>query len=295
MLFLNWTSSSDPGVPTKAEVAQGAHWNLWRTRQPPFKAFEEGSQVVLVDTWPTGGRMTWLVRAKDVVAGPYATKDEGVRLIARGLKIKRAEVRDHDYTTGRPDAGYVLAWNYVPLKRLDLPRPPGMRFQQNGWLSVDDPSVLKGWGLDAATPTPTPMTKTLPSGQGRLKLEERLAVETRAMVLAADWCRQNGWPLVTDVSTTRSWDLEARQKTTSAPVFVEVKGTTGPKRVVEVTSGEVKHAQANPDRTVLVIVTDIRLKKGDMPVASGGKLSVIHPWSPEATALKPTRYRWSPD
>ena len=36
MYFLNWTSDADPGMPTRAEIAEGTHWNLWRLRQVPF-------------------------------------------------------------------------------------------------------------------------------------------------------------------------------------------------------------------------------------------------------------------
>lgn len=109
---------------------------------------------------------------------------------------------------------------------------------------------------------------------------------------AEDWCRQNGWSIVEDVSRRSSWDLEARKRRNGRPLFVEVKGTTGRKLEVEVTEGEVRHARANPRDTVLIVVTDIVLKRGKQPGASGGKLHSVYPWSPEDSELRPTRYRW---
>lgn len=294
MLFLNWTSSSDPGIPTRAEVAGASHWNLWRIRQPPFKDLADGSEVVLVDTWPGGGRLTWQVRAQNVVASDYSSKADAVRQIASALGLRSADVRTHDYTQRGPDAGVLLAWSYRPVRRLDLPRPPDMRFRPNGWLREDDPGTLRRWGLSkgqtASRKEAAP--RRSPIGQGRLDVAERFAVEAHAMDRAEDWCRQNGWPIVEDVSRRSSWDLEARKRRNGRPLFVEVKGTTGRKLEVEVTEGEVRHARANPRDTVLIVVTDIVLKRGKQPGASGGKLHSVYPWSPEDNELRPTRYRW---
>jgi hypothetical protein len=115
------------------------------------------------------------------------------------------------------------------------------------------------------------------------------------MARAEEWCRKSGWSVVEDVSRRSSWDLEARKRRGAKPLFVEVKGTTGKKLEVEVTAAEVRHARANPSDTALVVVTEIALKKGPQPLATGGKLHVIQPWSPDAAELTPTRYRWKAD
>lgn len=295
MLFLNWTNTSDPGMPTRAEVADGFHWNLWKTRQVPFADLSDGAEIVLVDSWPSGGRLTWVVRAKDVVASPYATKDEAVRLVARGLGLQRSVVRSHGYTAGRPDAGYVLAWSPRPVRRLDLPRPDDMTFLRNGWLRVDDPVVLRRWGLAGGQPAAAqPRPRRSPIGHGRLGVAERVAVEDHAMRRAEAWCRQHGWPIVEDVSRQSSWDLEARKRKGGRVLFVEVKGTTGSKVDVEVTAAEVRHARMHPGDTVLIVITEIRLKRGAHPTASGGRIHVVNPWDPTDSELTTTRYRWRP-
>lgn len=293
MLFLNWTSPSDPGMPTRGEVADSSHWNLWRVRQPPFNDLADGDDVVLVDTWPGGGRMTWQVRSTNVVASSYGSKPDAGRQIARALGLTPAQVRKSDYTVRGPDVGYLLAWSYRPVRRLNLPRPVDMKFRPNGWLRIDDPSTLRRWGIVATAPrmNQRPPARS-PIGQGRLGLAERLAVEAHAMARAEEWCRKSGWPVVEDVSRRSSWDLEARKRRGAKPLFVEVKGTTGKKLEVEVTAAEVRHAQGNPADTVLLVVTEILLKKGPSPTASGGTVHAIHPWSPEASELTATRYRW---
>lgn len=280
-------------MPTRGEVADSSHWNLWRVRQPPFNDLADGDDVVLVDSWSGGGRMTWQVRATNVVASDYGSKQDAVRQIARALGLTPAQVRKSEYTARGPDVGYLLAWSCRPMRRLDLPRPADMRFRPNGSLRIDDPARLRRWGLaptDAALNQRPPARS--PVGQGRLGLAERLAVEAHAMARAEEWCRKSGWRLVDDVSRRSSWDLGARRRRGAKPLFVEVKGTTGRELEVEVTAAEVRHAQANPADTVLVIVTEILLTKGSPPKASGGKVHAIHPWSPDASELAPTRYRW---
>ena len=292
MYFLNWTSDADPGMPTRAEVAEGTHWNLWRLRQVPFNELADGSDVVLVDTWPGGGRLSWQVKATHVVAEPYGSKAAVVNRIASGLSLPASEVRRNGYTLKGPDAGYVLAWRYRPVRRLAIPRPPDLRFRPNGWLRVDDPAVLRRWGIDAATNAAAVARRKSPIGQGRLSHDERVAVEARAMSVATDWCRSHGWPLVEDVSARSSWDLEARSKPSRPPLYVEVKGTTGKHATVEVTAAEVRHARENPLDTALIVVTNIALTRGATPTASGGQTHVWHPWTPNDAELTATMYRW---
>jgi hypothetical protein len=134
-----------------------------------------------------------------------------------------------------------------------------------------------------------------PLGQGRLKLAERLAVEERAMQLASKWCKGNGWPIVKDVRHHVPWDLEARKRTNGAPLFVEVKGSTGEAITVEVTVAEVRHAQAHPKATALVVVSDITLKRSkNGPIASGGRVQPRFPWVPSQSELSPVLFRWKP-
>lgn len=297
MLFLNEAFAADPGMPSRSEVASWSHWNLWRTRQQPFKELADGSEVVLVHSWPGGGRLAWQIAAADVVSASYASKSDAVKQISSALGLTSRQVQEHEYTARGPDSGFVLVWSYRPVRRLDLPRPSDVRFRPNGWLKEDDPAILQRWGV--SKPRPAQGTKRpgrrSPAGQGRLGLPERVAVEEHSMRLATDWCRSKGWRVVEDVSKTSSWDLEARKRRGGRALFVEVKGTTGKRPQVELTAAEVGHAWGHPDDTALVVVTEIVLGRDvSGPVASGGKVQAWCPWSPTESELAVTMYRWRP-
>lgn len=292
MYFLNTGFQADPGMPPRSEVADECHWNLWRVRQQPFKELTDGSRIVLVHSWPGDGRLTWQVTARDVVTAAYTSKAEAQQLIGTALGISSRDLRQNEYTAQGPDKGFLLALRYGSPRRLNLPRPADMHFRPNGWLTVEDPAILKQWGLAGESAASTTQ-KQAAKGQGRLGPAESRAVEKHAMKLAEDWCRSNGWPLVKDVSSG-SWDLEARKRPSGPPLFVEVKGLTGKLPVIEVTVAEVEHALKHPADTMLIVVTNITLHRGIAPTASGGDLHVWNPWSPIKTELRTTVYRWRP-
>jgi hypothetical protein len=148
MLFLSHGRYyADPGMPTKQEVGGGCHWNLWQVRMPPFKELGDGMHVVLVDSWPGGGRLTWEIETRRVVVAPYSSKAAVVRMISKAVGLPEREVSTHPYTRSHPASGYVLAFGYRPIRRIARPRPKDLRLRQHGWLQVDDVAVLRRWGL----------------------------------------------------------------------------------------------------------------------------------------------------
>src|SRR5437588_10638244 len=271
MLFHNRAHRTDPGMPTRATV-DDTWWSLWRTRQPPFRDLVDGTRIVLVDSWRDGGRLTWEVQATNVLTTAYASKSEAVGLVAKNFGYTRNDVRSETYTAEKlrtgPDTGYVLAWACKPVRRLALPRPPTMHFRRNGWLTESSASVLSVWGIGNGS---TPSSHSTPKGQGRLSTLEKHAVDMRAMQLAKQWCRKNGWPIVDDVSGQKSWDLEARKRRNGQVLYVEVKGTIGSKPEVEVTRAEVEHALSYPSSTALVVFTDIALDRTTNPPTASGE------------------------
>jgi hypothetical protein len=243
--------------------------------------------------------MTWEVEARTVQKRAYTSKTEAARVIARVLGLDYRYVHDHEYTVNGPPSGYLLAFDFLPVRRLDLWRPLDLRFRPNGWLSVEDPAALARWGVvTSGVSTMSAGDEAAPDrgiAQGRLPVAQRLAVEQRAMEEATKWCRDNGWFHVDDVSHRKSWDLEARKSKTAKPLFVEVKGTTSSSTKVDVTAAEVRHADDKPRNTALVVVTDITLHDvAGKPRAKGGRLHVWYPWEPRKEELRPIVYRWTP-
>jgi len=129
--FLNTAYDSDPGMPTRAELADLRHWNLGRCGSTPTYV-QRGISRHIRGFMPGGGRMTWGDRGKPVEKRAYTSKTNATRVIARVLRLDYSFVRDHEYTVSGPSR---------ILDRLRLPtRSSGstcrghfdLRFRPNG-------------------------------------------------------------------------------------------------------------------------------------------------------------------
>lgn len=119
---------------------------------------------------------------------------------------------------------------------------------------------------------------------------ERKAVECRAMALAEQWLRGNGY-LPKDTSANRPYDFEATRG--DETLLVEVKGTTSDAAdAIAMTHGEVELHRNKKGQTALMIVTGIRLQTGpNNPTATGGTLETHIGWDIDAWTLQPTAFR----
>ena len=296
MLFHNNPHPFDPGFPSSSEVKAECEWNLWKRAQPPSFLLVDGLEVVLVDSWPGGSRLTWLVKTEDVLSEPYVTKKAAITRLSQHFGLTSSSVRSNPYTLAKADGpGHLIAWRGSPLKKLNAARPPDFKFRPNGWLQIEDPLVLQRLGLSGGQ-TRTVTTSGRRGGQGRLDQASKKAVELQAVAVAADWCHSQGWTDIADVGDSKSWDLEARKPGTKAWWFIEVKGTTGSRISVVVTDGEVKAAHRHGPRSVLVVVRDIELEVDSQgrPAAKGGMPEIYKPWGPLPAELKNTQYVWEP-
>lgn len=128
--------------------------------------------------------------------------------------------------------------------------------------------------------------------RARLKMtaEERKAIENRAVSLVTVSLESHGYR-VRDVGATESYDLDAKRG--SDRLFVEVKGTTSPGIEVVLTKNEVAlHLREHPNN-MLAVVSNIHLdNSGMIPIASGGDLRLISPWSIEPASLTPLSYTY---
>lgn len=92
---------------------------------------------------------------------------------------------------------------------------------------------------------------------------------------------------VTDVGLKKSWDITAING--DREVHIEVKGSSGTRDAVDLTDGEVRHAEANTE-TVLVVVDQIEVGNGNK--CSGGRVRIWRDWVPVRGVLVPTAYRY---
>lgn len=123
-----------------------------------------------------------------------------------------------------------------------------------------------------------------------LTAKERKAVELRAMALAEQWLRDNGYK-PKDTSANKPYDFEAKRG--DYTIFVEVKGTTSDAaNAINMTHGEVDLHRNNKGQTALLIVTGIRLQEeASNPMATGGTLEPHIGWDIDAWSVQPTAFR----
>jgi len=131
-------------------------------------------------------------------------------------------------------------------------------------------------------------------GQGlRQTAAERVAIERRAVAVAAEYLTAEGYEVV-DVGATESYDLDARRG--EQHLYVEVKGTTtvwtNGSEILLTRKEVALHLREYPNN-MLLIVSRIALDRSiTPPSASGGELRVIQPWRLVEANLTPVTYRY---
>ncbi len=246
---------------------------------------EDGARVLLLQSWPGGGRFSHLVQARDVLKEHCTTWQDAVDTLVRWSGLSEDEVREEPYTAAREGDGplHLIAWRAEPLFELDLPRPPGLALRRNGWavLSEDE---LEALGLDDA----------LVANEPALEACRQRAVELYAVGLALAWCAEQGWDDARHVGDDGlPWDIEAVDHHCRTR-FVEVKGTSGPGQRLTVTRNEVEAAREHGDLHALAHVGDIRTVRDEGGwTCSDGELTVHDPWRPRAAELREETFSWT--
>jgi hypothetical protein len=113
---------------------------------------------------------------------------------------------------------------------------------------------------------------------------ERHAVETvLALYSKVDY-------RVEDVGDFESWDITASRG--AEEIHIEVKGSAGTREGVDLTDGEVRHAEYHqPTHLVVVDCIDwIRTEAGIK--CNGGRIRTWSNWAPARSTLIPTAYRY---
>ena len=128
-------------------------------------------------------------------------------------------------------------------------------------------------------------------GQGRLADPiVRKAIEMRAVHIAKQYYSSDGFN-VEDTGSFESFDLRCIKD--GYELRVEVKGTTGGGRSIQLTTNEVEHAKANLTRVDLFIVSSIEvLSTPSGPQALGGITYRIENWIPADEHLQPATYTY---
>jgi hypothetical protein len=128
------------------------------------------------------------------------------------------------------------------------------------------------------------------SGQGRgLTAAERKAVEMRAMTVARTELSRRHFSNIEDHSASNPYDFRATSG--GADFYIEVKGTTSSTgESILLTRGERDFHHEHSGQTILVVVYDIDLVRGDAAVATGGTVLFFAPWDFSQWSFEPTAY-----
>ncbi|WP_216587009.1 protein NO VEIN domain-containing protein [Streptomyces brasiliscabiei] len=124
------------------------------------------------------------------------------------------------------------------------------------------------------------------TGYGRQQdARRRRAVERYAMDQVLDHYRSMGYE-VEDVGDRSPWDITARKNGTET--HIEVKGSTTSREAIDLTEGEVRHAE---DVNTCLVVID-RITLDDDLRCHGGRRRTWADWTPAREDLVPTAYRY---
>ncbi|WP_164492317.1 DUF3883 domain-containing protein [Streptomyces nigra] len=134
--------------------------------------------------------------------------------------------------------------------------------------------------------TSSPLRSPESTGYGRQRdAERRRAVERYAMDLVLGHYRSLGYE-VEDVGDHSPWDITVRKD--GAESHIEVKGSTTTREAIDLTEGEVRHAEGLP--TCLIVVDQIELD-ADLR-CRGGRWRTWVDWTPSREELVATAYRY---
>jgi hypothetical protein len=117
-------------------------------------------------------------------------------------------------------------------------------------------------------------------------VERRRAVERYAVRLVMDHLEELGYD-VEDVGAVCPWDVTARRG--HRKLHVEVKGSAIDREAVDLTEGEVRHAE-DVEGTMLIVVDQIELS-ADLH-CSGGRWRYWPNWRADREQLVATAYRY---
>jgi len=153
------------------EMADELWFNMWQRKLWPYQELVPSDLLYWYES--PSKRIVWRTRVAAVDRFSYASKREA----ARGLKERFGDFDEgQPYYVRAPEQGFCLAWKVDPLQRLNLAKPRGFRFPQQGWLRIDD-ETAKAWLQQEATADDATLDEIIPSGT----LFERLQQLNEAM------------------------------------------------------------------------------------------------------------------
>lgn len=133
-------------LPTSdAEMADGPWFNMWSKQYWPINELNAGAVLYWYESQEKS--IVWKTIVEDVYRFSYNSKDEAKIKLSRRF----GEIDDkQSYYIKAPSQGFCLSFKVKSLQRLNLPKPGGFKFPQQGWLSGDDKTAQKWLEMEIA-------------------------------------------------------------------------------------------------------------------------------------------------
>lgn len=125
---------------SREEMNEGYWFNMWQRQLWPYRELFRGD--VLYWYHSPSRRILWKSRIDHVERFPYDTKTKVAREVEKRFDVDFYP--NPDYFDRAPSRGYCLAWTATHFVKLDLPKPPGLKFPQQGWLRVGS-RLIEEW------------------------------------------------------------------------------------------------------------------------------------------------------
>jgi hypothetical protein len=144
------------GLTTEDELA-GPYWSFWQQRRFPYEELEHGHEVLLLDHWRDEDRLSWQLAVAEVEHRHVESKADAITHIADTFGLAENDVADDPYLGAKNDGpGFLVAWRAAGIRRLNLPRPTGLKLARHGWGRYTDTELGILLEEAAALVTPVP-------------------------------------------------------------------------------------------------------------------------------------------
>jgi hypothetical protein len=117
---------------TPPEMGRRGWYNMWQKQLWPYRELSVGDILYWLES--KSGTVVWKTQVVDVDRFQYTDKATAVdRMEQKFGKFDRGQ----RYLANAPDGGFCLAYRVATIERVHVPKPDGLRFPHQGWLSVE--------------------------------------------------------------------------------------------------------------------------------------------------------------
>jgi hypothetical protein len=128
------TSRSDQmNIPQDKQGMEKNNWfNMWKRKNFPYNELVVGDILYWFNT--KSQKLVWKTKVVEVNRSIYLDKKD--------IFSQFNDSMDTRYYEKRPDTGYLLHYKVHIIKKLNIPKPKGLKFPQLGWIRLDESKSL---------------------------------------------------------------------------------------------------------------------------------------------------------